>query len=121
MKTDGMGHSPSPLMPRRYVYRSKHGPGRYVFRFQQNLDGWWQGYLVVQSGLATPPSGASHNCRAEAAARDTRHVAFTEPVESFKAARKLAAFWADAAEKCVQPTGRYRHRIGRWIEDSTHD
>jgi hypothetical protein len=115
MKTQRQRQSLSLLPPRTYVYHSKNGPGQYVFIFRQQPDGLWRGYLVVPSD-APVLSGGSKESRTKAWERTPRNIAFTEPVDSFESARRLAAFWADAAEKHLQQGRRFRRRIGYWGE-----
>src|SRR5262245_55860823 len=97
MKTAAPVH---PLNPRTHVYCSKYGSTNFVFCFQQRMDGRCRGYLVLRANVT--PSVCGSESPVETAANQFAYVAFTEPVASFEAARRLAAFWADAAEKYRQ-------------------
>jgi len=73
------------------------------------MDGRWRAYLVV----------ASRKSKVQPAAKRFEYVAFTEPVGSFEAARRLAAFWADAAESYNPQARKLGRRKAYWINPRT--
>jgi len=96
------------------IYRSKYGREQFSFCFQQQMDGRWQGYLLVQCEVNASPKEIAKSLPREAS-RKGSYIPFPEPAESFEAARDLAAFWADAIEKYRRQPSRYRRRKSYWV------
>ncbi len=91
---------PPGCFPGTIYYRTKDGKADYGFSFEEQSDGSWRAFILSQPPYGRRDEGAHPTHRLSDGGR--KYVCWTDLLSTEKAARQVAAMWADATQRYIR-------------------